>query len=98
MKQTIDKVIQWAADKDLLKKENSLAQMAKITEEVGEIASALLRKDEAKLIDGIGDTIVTLILLAEMNGLGIEGCLESAWLEIADRKGKTVDGTFIKES
>ena len=97
MKQTIDKVIQWAADKDLLKKENSLAQMAKVTEEVGEIASALLRKDETKLIDGIGDTLVTLILLAEMNGLGIEGCLEAAWLEIADRKGKTIDGTFIKE-
>lgn len=97
MKQTIDKVIQWAADKDLLKKENSLAQMAKITEEVGEIASALLKKDEMKLIDGIGDTVVTLILLAEMNGYKLEDCLEVAWLEIADRKGKTVDGTFIKD-
>jgi len=97
MKETIDKVIQWAADKDLLKKENSLAQMAKITEEVGEIASALLKKDEMKLIDSIGDTVVTLILLAEMNGYKLEDCLEVAWLEIANRKGKTIDGTFIKE-
>lgn len=98
MKQTIDKVIQWAADKDLLKKENSLAQMAKITEEVGEIASALLKKEEMKLIDGIGDTVVTLILLAEMNGLSLEDCLNVAWTEIEHRKGKTIDGTFIKES
>jgi len=97
MKETIDKVIQWAADKDLLKKENSLAQMAKVTEEVGEIARAVLHKNESKLLDGLGDAMITLILLAEMNGLCIEDCLEAAWLEIADRKGKTVDGTFIKE-
>lgn len=97
MEETIEKVIQWAADKNLLKKENSFAQMAKVTEEVGEIASALLKKDEMKLIDGIGDTVVTLILLAEMNGYRIEDCLEVAWLEIKNRKGQTIDGTFIKE-
>ncbi len=97
MKTNIENVIQWAKDKDLLKKENSFAQMAKVTEEVGEVASALLKKDESKLIDGIGDVMVTLIILAEQNGLSIDACLECAWLEIAERKGKTVDGTFIKD-
>lgn len=97
MEEIIKKVVQWAADKDLLKKENSFAQMSKVTEEVGEVASALLKKDELKLIDGIGDVVVTLIILAEQNGLTLEYCLESAWKEIANRKGKTVDGTFIKE-
>lgn len=97
MQETIKNVVQWAADKNLLKKENSFAQMAKVTEEVGEVASALLKKDTPKLIDGIGDVIVTLIMLAEQNGLTIEECLEAAWLEIANRKGKTIDGTFIKE-
>jgi NTP pyrophosphatase (non-canonical NTP hydrolase) len=93
---TVAKVIVWASEKDLLKKENSLAQMAKITEEVGEIASALLKKDHNKLVDGIGDTVVTLILLAEQNGVSIQECLEAAWNEIKDRKGKTINGTFIK--
>lgn len=98
MKETIIKVEQWAKDKDLLKKENSLAQMAKVTEEVGEIASALLKKDEVALIDSIGDTVVTLIILAAQNKLTLEECLESAWNEIKDRKGKTTEeGTFIKE-
>jgi NTP pyrophosphatase (non-canonical NTP hydrolase) len=97
MKQTIEKVVQWAKDKDLLKKENSLAQMTKVTEEVGEVASAILKKDDAKLIDGIGDVIVTLIILAEQNGLSIETCLDVAWIEISNRTGKTVDGTFIKD-
>jgi NTP pyrophosphatase (non-canonical NTP hydrolase) len=98
MQKTIKNVVQWAADKDLLKKENSYAQMAKVTEEVGEVASALLKGDEAKLIDGIGDVVVTLIILAEQNGLGLEGCLEAAWLEISERKGKTEGGVFRKEA
>jgi NTP pyrophosphatase (non-canonical NTP hydrolase) len=93
----VENVVKWASDKSLLKKENSLAQMAKVTEEVGEIASALLKNDEAKLIDGIGDATVTLIILAEQNGLNLGQCLEAAWLEIKDRTGKTVDGTFIKD-
>jgi NTP pyrophosphatase (non-canonical NTP hydrolase) len=97
MQETIKNVVQWAADKNLLKKENSLAQMAKVTEEVGEVAKALLKKDTPKLIDGIGDVMVTLIILAEQNQLRIEDCLEAAWVEISNRSGKTVDGTFIKD-
>lgn len=98
MQETIKNVVQWASDKNLLKKENSYAQMAKVTEEVGEVASALLKGDERALIDGIGDVVVTLIILAEQNGLGLEGCLEAAWLEIAERKGKTEGGVFRKEA
>ena len=98
MQETIKNVVQWAADKNLLKKENSYAQMAKVTEEVGEVASALLKGDERALIDGIGDVVVTLIILAEQNGLGLEDCLEAAWIEISNRKGKTEGGVFRKEA
>ena len=51
----------------------------------------------ANLIDGLGDTMVTLILAAEMAGLRIEDCLEAAYEEIANRKGKMVNGVFVKE-
>lgn len=97
MQETIKNVIKWASDKNLLKKENSLAQMAKVTEEIGEVASALLKNDTPKLIDGIGDVVVTLIILAEQNQLRIEDCLEAAWVEISNRTGNTVNGTFIKD-
>jgi len=97
MQEIIKNVVQWAMDKNLLKKENSLAQMAKVTEEVGEVASALLKNDTPKLIDGIGDVVVTLIILAEQNQLRIEDCLEAAWVEISNRTGNTVNGTFIKD-
>ena len=41
--------------------------------------------------------IVVLINIAERNGLTIEDCLEQAWNDIKDRKGKMVDGIFVKE-
>lgn len=98
MEKLIWNVVQWASDKNLLTKDKSLAQMAKVTEEVGEVASALLKNDREKLIDGIGDVVVTLILLAEQNGLTLEECLGAAWLEIKDRTGKINElGTFVKD-
>jgi hypothetical protein len=39
-----------------------------------------------------------LIILAAMRGLTIEQCLASAYNEIKDRKGKMVNGKFVKES
>jgi len=59
-----------------------------------------INKKEAaynELKDGLGDTIVTLIILAAQYDLDIVECLEYAYNEIKDRTGKTVDGTFIKD-
>ena len=92
----IENVIKWARDKDLLKMVNAPKQMLKVVEEVGETASALLKKDDRALIDGIGDSFVTLIILAKQMGLDPAECLDVAWHEIKDRDGKLVDGTFIK--
>lgn len=49
-----------------------------------------------KIKDGIGDSIVTLILLAEMCDLNLEECLQHAYDEIKDRKGSMQAGTFVK--
>jgi len=50
-----------------------------------------------ELVDGLGDTLVTLIILAAQYGLELEDCLEYAYNEIKNRTGKTVSGTFIKD-
>ena len=50
-----------------------------------------------ELVDGLGDTLVTLIILAAQYGLELEDCLEYAYNEIKNRTGKTVGGTFIKD-
>lgn len=73
-------------------------QYLKVAEENGEIASALARHDKGALKDAIGDTAVTLIILAMQCGTSLEECLNVAYDEIADRKGKMIDGVFVKEA
>ena len=91
------KVEEWAVKRGLEKADSS-KQMLKVVEEVGEVASALARNKVDDLRDGIGDVIVTLIILAQQQGLTVEECLETAYDEIADRKGKMVNGVFVKQS
>lgn len=97
MGELVKNVINWADEKGILKPENSQAQMCKVIEEVGETSRALLKKDKDEFIDGIGDSFITLIILAAQNGYSPQMCLNSAWNEIKDRKGKTENGVFKKE-
>jgi hypothetical protein len=63
----------------------------------GETAGALAKNNEADLKDGIGDSLVTLIILARQCGFSAKECLGEAYSVIKNRKGKTVNGVFIKE-
>ena len=90
-------VLEWAKQRNLLHWENSTRQYLKFVEESGEIARGMLKQDEPAIIDGIGDTLVTLIILSNQLGFDPVNCLEMAYNEIKDRKGVTVGGTFIKE-
>lgn len=100
-KNAIDRLVadveKWSHDKGL-DKSDSKSQALKFYEEAGEVAAALVRKDPFALKDGIGDTIVTLIILAQQQGTSIEECLEMAYEEIKDRRGKLIGGSFVKES
>ena len=94
----INNITQWADDKGILFRENAPQQSMKVMEELGETMGAILKgKKPDEVTDGIGDVFVTVIILSKQLGLDPTECLESAWNEIKDRKGKTVDGTFIRE-
>lgn len=97
MNNLIQQVEQWSMDKNL-HKANPDRQALKFYEEAGEVAAALSRDDKEALMDGIGDTVVTLIILAQQHGMTLERCLQYAYDEIKDRKGKTINGTFVKDS
>lgn len=90
-------ITKWADDKNLLSNSNHPKQFMKVVEELGETASAVLKNNTLKTIDGLGDTFVTLIILSRQLGLDPVACLEVAWEEIKYRTGQTVDGTFIKD-
>lgn len=92
----IKAVEQWGRDKALL---DPIMQFAKLNEEVGEIAHELTRNKlySDEIVDAIGDTAVTLIILADILGTDLPYCLGHAWWQIKDRKGQTKNGSFIKE-
>ena len=97
MKELIEKIEQWAKDKELDTADSS-KQMLKVMEELGEVAAAIVRSDRASLRDSIGDSVVTLIILAMQNDMDIYECLNYAYDEIKDRTGEMVNGTFVKSS
>jgi NTP pyrophosphatase (non-canonical NTP hydrolase) len=90
-------VLEWADKNGILKANDHKAQAMKFGEEAGELFGALLRKDQKKIVDSLGDVVVTLIILAEMHGLDLTECVEAAYNEIAGRKGEMRDGAFVKE-
>jgi NTP pyrophosphatase (non-canonical NTP hydrolase) len=91
------KVISWANNRDLIRFENANRQFLKVTEEVGELAGAIARKDDREIEDAMGDTLVTLIILSKQLGIDPVECLAVAYAVIANRTGKTVNGVFIKD-
>ncbi len=95
--QLIKQVEQWSIDKHLQKADPN-RQALKVWEESGEIGAALSRGNLEALKDGIGDTVVTLIILAQQHEWSLQECLQFAYDEIKDRKGETRNGTFVKES
>ena len=97
MDELIKSVEQWARNKGLDEAESS-KQMLKVVEETGEVAAALARSDQDALRDGIGDVVVTLIILALQNDMDLYECLNLAYEEIKGRTGRMVNGVFVKSS
>ena len=97
MNELVKLIEKWAREKNLDIAEPE-KQMPKVVEEVGEVAAALARNNKNDLRDGIGDVVVTLVILAMQNDMDLYECLNQAYNEIKDRKGKNVNGVFVKES
>ena len=91
-----ENIREWAKVRGLYEKGDPKTQLVKLQEEMGELAKATLEKDEDEIVDAIGDMVVVLTNLAHLNGLTIEQCIASAYNEIKQRKGKMIDGTFVK--
>jgi len=87
----------WAHARNLVEGSSTDKQFLKLIEEVGELAEGLAKSRPAAIVDGIGDAVVVLTILAAQVGVQIEDCIEAAWLEIKDRKGRMQDGVFLKE-
>ena len=158
MKELIEKIEQWAIDREIHKKGTVEGQTIKTAEEIAELIKGISKDDMDLIEDSIGDVFVTfvignmideniylegcyneaksdldiyleldkkrgidhlaqtityiindgyyedslysgltdLLMIVEMYNLDFKDCVKSAYNEIANRKGKMIDGTFVK--
>lgn len=93
-----NKIDQWGLDRGIIQNGTPLGQATKTLEEAVEIVSAISSNNTEELMDAIGDTYVTLRMLAGCSGLSFNECVEKAYNEIKDRQGYLrEDGVFVKE-
>ena len=92
------KVVDWAAARGIMQHSTPQAQLLKAVSEMGELADAEIKSDNAGRIDAVGDVLVCLINYCAMHNIHPTTCLEAAWDQIKDRKGRMVPGgAFVKE-
>ena len=91
-------IMQWAENRNMISPKNTSRQYMKVSEELGEIAEGINKNNREQVEDSLGDILVTLIILAQDLNFDLLDCLNSAYNVIKDRKGKTINGVFVKES
>lgn len=92
----IKDVVMWGRNKKI---DDPIMQCCKINEEVGELCSELTRArlNTKEVEDALGDILVTVIIEADILGYDAMECLSKAYEEIKERKGHTVNGSFVKD-
>lgn len=111
MNKIIEQIIEWGNDKGI---NNPDKQFQKLAEEMLEAHEAYIEKEvrfvsklldsveierlENHLIEELGDIGVVWVLLCDMFSISPSEALRMAHTKNKDRKGKTINDNFIKES
>lgn len=88
----------WAKERGIYEKGTLNGQFIKLIEEVNELKEGIENENDEEIIDAIGDCVVVLTNLANFIDVDIEDCINSAYNEIKNRKGKMINGTFVKDA
>lgn len=91
------RIEEWARERGL-DTADPAKQMLKLGEEYGELCQGLAKDRPEQVKDSIGDMYVVMVILSLQLGLDIEDCVMHSYGEIKDRKGKLVNGVYIKEA
>lgn len=90
-------VIRWGESRGIIKNSDSKTQLLKAFSEMGELSDAITKRDKDGIIDGLGDVLVCLTMVAAIEDLDLRHCFESAYEEIKNRKGHlNSNGVWIK--
>ena len=86
---------QWHRGRNLIEGSTDKDQYLKLIQEAGELSDSLCKGKDIR--DDVGDMMVVLINIMVRNNLTMKDCLKVAYADIKDRKGKMIDGIFVKE-
>lgn len=92
----VEKIAQWHHDRNLIDGSTDKDQYMKLIQEAGELSDSICKGKDIR--DDIGDMMVVLINIMTRNNLTMEECLQVAYDDIKDRKGRMIDGVFVKEN
>ena len=96
MTKLVQDVAEWGDKRGLKDTDDIQMKIQRFLQEAIEIHEAVVLNDEDEFQDAIGDTLVTLIMLAKAKGYKTEDCLAKAFNVIKLRKGLTKNGQFIR--
>ena len=92
----IRQITDWHHDRNLIEGATDKDQYMKLIQECGELSDNICKGNDIK--DDIGDIMVVLINIAERNNIRLSECLKVAYDDIKERKGRMVDGVFVKNA
>jgi NTP pyrophosphatase (non-canonical NTP hydrolase) len=91
-------IIEWGKSRGLMGSGTTQEKrLAKLTEEVGELCREVLHNNPSSAALEIGDCYVVLCQIAYKLGFDMDKCADMAYSKIVDRRGRLVDGTFVKD-
>ena len=97
--QTELQVVMWGEKRGIIQNFDSKTQLLKAFSEMGELADAITKRDRDGIIDGLGDVLVCLTMVAAIEDVDLKSCFASAYDQIKDRKGYlNKEGVFIKDA
>ncbi len=92
-------VVRWGEARGIVQNSDSKTQLLKAFSEMGELSDAITKRDKDGIIDGIGDVLVCLTMLAAIEDIDVKKCFAMAYEEIKNRKGYLNEsGVWIKNA
>ena len=92
------KTVEWANARNIILGASPDKQTLKLGSEFGELCDNIGKGRYESAKDDLGDCFILLVILAQQIGSTLEECANVAYNDIKDRKGKMVNGMFVKEA
>jgi uncharacterized protein YabN with tetrapyrrole methylase and pyrophosphatase domain len=90
-------VREWAESRALVAPDNYGPQISKLDEEVQEFIDSVYGKIQPEINKEWADVLVVWLIVGMIHNVNFSEAWTATWDKIKDRKGKTVNGQFVKE-